>query len=132
MIVQFRRHSVRLFTVLAALLVSLSACGTDKSDSEVIVKAEPPVNGVMEYSPRGLRLFLTELPDVDNSSLRLLGPEGEISLIHLHTMGANDLMAEISQYPLPSGTYTVDWTAQFAGGETEYSGSYKFKVAAPE
>lgn len=121
-----------LFTLVAVSLMSVSACGTAEDGSKVFIKANPPLDATMNYSPRSLRVFLTELPDVDKSSLRLEGPEGEVPVIHLHTMGANDLMGEIDQYPLPGGTYTVYWTAQFADRDETYSGSYQFQVAIPE
>jgi methionine-rich copper-binding protein CopC len=132
MLSRLHRQSIRIIAVFAVLLVSVSACGTGNGEQEVFIKAEPPVNGVMEYSPRSLRVFLTELPDVEKSSLRLTGPDGEVPIIHLHTMGANDLMAEIDQYPLPKGNYVVHWTATFEGSDEEYSGSYPFQVGASE
>ncbi|MCW8193998.1 copper resistance protein CopC [Proteobacteria bacterium 005FR1] len=132
MFMQSHHYKSFLFTVLAFALMSVSACGTAKDGSAVFAKANPPVDATMEYSPRSLRVFLTKLPDVDQSSLQLKGPEGEIPLIHLHTMGANDLMAEIDKYPLPNGTYTVHWTAQFADDREKYSGSYQFSIATPE
>jgi methionine-rich copper-binding protein CopC len=130
----FKLHcqSFRFFAVFAILLVSASACSVDSGDSEVFIKGEPAVNGIMEYSPRSLRVYLTELPDVDQSSLRLTGPEGEVPVTNLHTMGANDLMAEIDRHPLPNGAYVVHWTVQFVDGDEEYSGSHQFQVAAPE
>lgn len=129
---QLHRYKSFLFTVLAFSLMSISACGTAKDGSAVFVKANPPVDASMDYSPRSVRVFLTKLPNVEQSSLQLTGPQGEVPLIHLHTMGANDLMAEIDQYPLPNGTYTVNWTAQFVDSEDRYSGSYQFSVATPE
>lgn len=120
-----------LIILFASVLSGLVACGT-QDGSEVFIKANPPVGAEMDYSPRTLRVFLTELPDIENSSVTLTGPDGEVPLTRFHTMGANDLMIEIEDYPLPNGQYTVDWTARFVDGDTTYGGSYQFSVAAPE
>jgi methionine-rich copper-binding protein CopC len=130
--INFRHQKFGFIAFFAALLMAVSACGTAENGSEVFIKANPPVDGEMDYSPRTVRVFLTELPDIDKSSLRLTGADGEVPLTRFHTMGANDLMAEIDRYPLPNGTYTVHWTAQFVNGEKTYSGSYQFTVAAPQ
>lgn len=128
----FRKHKITFAIVFSSFLFSLSACGKTEDGSAVFIKANPEVNAVMDYPPRTLRVFLTELPDIDNSSMQLTGPNGEVALTRFHTMGANDLMVEIEDYPLPDGEYTVEWTAQFVDGEKRYSGDYQFTVATPE
>ncbi|MEX2469686.1 MAG: hypothetical protein WD396_08025, partial [Pseudohongiellaceae bacterium] len=57
--------------------------------------AEPAIDATLERAPRTLRLYYDALPEVSRSSLRLLGPQGEYPLRGLHTMAADDLMAEI-------------------------------------
>ncbi|MGQ9424576.1 copper resistance CopC family protein [Gilvimarinus sp. F26214L] len=124
----------RSFSLFLLIVVGLSACGggAEPDSSRVFLKANPPVDGTLEYPPRTLRVFLTELPDVSRSELKLTGPQGEIPLTGLHTMGADDLMIEIEQYPLPNGEYTVEWKTRFAEGAEDYSGQYQFTVAAKQ
>lgn len=129
-------------TVTAAFLIStlfgLASCSkaeeaaTESTPSAAFIKANPAVDETTEYPPRTLRVFLTELPDVDNSSMRLTGPNGEVALRGFHTMGADDLMIEIEEYPLRNGVYTVEWAATLAESGEKHSGSYQFTVAAPE
>lgn len=126
-IFQFKTLFLALF---AASLVGLTACEKAKGDpSEVFLKADPEVDAEMNYSPRTLRVFLAELPEVSDSSMTLTGPDGDVALDGLHTMGADDLMIEIVDFPLASGEYMVEWTAKFAGDKKQYSGSYRFTVA---
>lgn len=125
-------------SVLPLLIVGLSlgllACGgsTEPGDkaAEVFLKADPAVDAELEFSPGSLRVYFSRFPHVEGSSMSLLGPEGEVALSGLHTMGANDLMIGIDRYPLPAGEYTVQWTARFEEGGPEFSGNYNFSVKA--
>ena len=49
----------------------------------------------MSRPPQHLRVFFDVLPDPAKSQLTLVGPEGELKLEGLHTMGENDLMVRI-------------------------------------
>ena len=75
---------------------------------------------------------MTELPDVSKSSVKLSGNQGDISLSHFHTMGADDLMIEIDDHPLPNGEYTVEWTATVGEDARQYNGKYNFTVAVED
>lgn len=132
MALTFNGQKPIVLLAFSVVLLALSACSEQEQASSVFIKADPAVDSVMDYPPRTLRVFLTQLPDVENSSLQLFGPEGEVSLRGFHTMGADDLMIEIEDYPLPNGQYTVNWTAVFVDGEEEHSGSYQFTVAVAE
>lgn len=112
--------------------VVLSACESNADGAEIFVKSDPEAGAVLDYPPRTVRVFLTDLPDVDASSMTLQGAQGDVPLVHLHTMGANDLMAEISEYPLSPGEYSVQWTASLAENGKTYEGGYQFSVAAPQ
>lgn len=135
-----KRSNVQRFnlsTLAASLLlltgaVLLAGCESSEAGAEVLLKSEPAAGAVLQYPPSSVRLYFSALPDVERSELRLQGSDGEVELIHLHTMGADDLMAEISQYPLPNGSYTLQWTATLTGGDESYKGEYEFTVEAAQ
>lgn len=120
-----------LSVFFVSILLGLSACGTEDG-AQVFIKADPAAGAELDHSPRTLRIYLTELPDIGNSSISLAGPEGDVPLSRFHTMGANDLMVEVDQNPLPNGQYTVEWTARFVDGDKTYAGSYQFSVSVPD
>ena len=114
---------------LSAFLVinsTLAACGLAMSH-EPILSSEPAEGAVLTRAPRTLRLYFEGLPDVDRSTLRLLGPNGEHRLRGLHTMSADDLMIEILD-PLTPGDYTVEWTTVIVNNPTIYSSTFSFTV----
>lgn len=112
----------------AFFLLLTSACSGLEQDSPLL-SAEPPEGSVQMRLPRTLRLYFGELPDVPRSEVILTGPDGELNLRGLHTMGANDLMMEIYD-EVVNGSYTVQWRTQFEGDDVLYSGSYRFSVQA--
>ena len=75
-----------------------------------------------------MRLYYDALPDVPNSSLTLTGPGGNYDLRGFHTMGANDLMIEITNPSIPDGDYVVEWSAVVGDDPNVYEGSYRFSV----
>ena len=79
---------------LALMVTFLVACASSQPDSPLL-RAEPAADASLARAPRNLRLFYEALPDVSQSSLRLVGPGGEHALRGLHTMIADDLMIEI-------------------------------------
>lgn len=112
-----------------ALAILLSACA-NSSLYTPLLNAEPDIGAVLNRPPRTLRLFFDALPDVSRSSLTLLGPDGEYPLRGMHTMAADDLMVEIENPSVPSGSYSVHWTTVVGDDPAEYSGSYQFTVQA--
>ena len=104
----------------------LSACAGSQ-DYTPLLSAEPEIGAATARVPRTLRLYYDALPDVSQSSLRLVGPEGEHALRGLHTMAADDLMIEIMD-PVTVGTYTVEWTTVVGDDPSTYSGSFEFTV----
>ena len=92
-----------------------------------ILNSEPAEGAVLTRAPRTLRLYFEGLPDVDRSTLRLQGPNGEYRLRGLHTMSADDLMIEILD-PLTPGDYTVEWTTVIVNNPTIYSSTFNFTV----
>ena len=104
----------------------LSAC-VGSQDYTPLLSAEPEIGAATSRVPRTLRLYYDALPDVSQSSLRLVGPEGEYALRGLHTMAADDLMIEIMD-SVTAGTYTVEWTTVVGDDPNTYSGSFEFTV----
>ena len=66
---------ISLFTFLVTT-ATLAACGSTISHSPML-DSEPEVGAVLTRAPRTLRLYFEDLPDVDRSALRLVGPNGE-------------------------------------------------------
>jgi len=114
------------FTLLLALVTT--ACSVASPPSPFI-NAEPEVGSVQTRLPRQLRLYFEQLPDVSQSSVTLTGPNGELNLRGLHTMGANDLMMEIYD-EVVDGQYTVQWQTSVGDDPNLYSGGYSFTVQA--
>lgn len=119
------RHLLRIGVLISA--VFLSACASETGYTPLI-NSEPEIGASLTRAPRTLRLFYNALPDVSQSSLRLVGPTGEHQLRGLHTMAADDLMIEIMD-PVTTGTYTVEWTTVVGDDPMVYSGSYNFSVS---
>ena len=118
----------KLISLSAFLAINsaLAACGLAMSHSPIL-NSEPAEGAVLTRAPRTLRLYFEGLPDVDRSSLRLQGPNGEHRLRGLHTMAADDLMIEILD-PLTPGDYTVEWTTVIVNNPTIYSSTFSFTV----
>ena len=118
----------QMFLALATL--TLIGCASDSGYSPLL-RAEPEIVAALTRAPRTLRLFYNALPDVEQSSLRLVGPNGEHQLRGLHTMAADDLMIEIMD-PVTAGDYTVEWTTVVGGDPTVYSGTFGFSYRDPQ
>ena len=119
------KKPIPLFVFLA-ITATFAACGLAMPLSPIL-SSEPENGAVLTRAPRTLRLYFRGLPDVDRSTLRLLGPTGEHQLRGLHTMAANDLMIEILDAITP-GDYTVEWTTVIVNNPTVYSGTLNFTV----
>jgi methionine-rich copper-binding protein CopC len=113
---------------LALSVTFLVACASSQPDSPLL-RAEPAADTSLTRAPRTLRLFYEALPDVSQSSLRLVGPGGEHALRGLHTMAADDLMIEILDPVEAPGNYTVHWTTVVANDSETHEGSYSFSYS---
>lgn len=121
--------SVKLRTLLALLVLTSSLPGcVGSTDYSPFLRAEPAEGSILNRAPRNLRLYYNALPDVSNSRLTLTGPDGDYDLRGFHTMGANDLMIEITNPSIPDGDYVVGWSAVVGDDPNVYEGSYKFSV----
>ena len=119
-----RFYKIVLLPALSLLILALASCSSSPTYSPFL-QAEPAPGAALTRAPRTLRLFFDALPDVERSSLRLIGANGEHQLRGMHSMAADDLMIEILDAVTP-GTYTVEWRAVVGDDPTEYSGSYQF------
>ena len=113
---------------LALSVTFLFACASSQPDSPLL-RAEPAADASLARAPRTLRLFYEALPDVSQSSLRLIGPGGEHALRGLYTMAADDLMIEILDPVEAPGNYTVHWTTVVANDSKTHEGSYSFSYS---
>ena len=114
------------FVVFLLTSATLVTCKSGTSYSP-IVRSEPEAGALITRVPRTLRLYYEDLPIVDRSAIRLIGPGGEHQLRGLHTMSADDLMIEIID-PVTLGVYTVEWTTVIADDPNIYSGKFSFTV----
>jgi methionine-rich copper-binding protein CopC len=122
--------SRNLKSLLALFVIAGSLMGcTSTGAYSPFLGAEPAVGSILSSAPRNLRLFYDALPDVPNSSISLVGPSGSYELRGFHTMGANDLMIEITNPSIPDGDYEVKWAAAVGDDPTVYEGTYTFSVA---
>lgn len=113
--------------LIISSILALAACQSSSSTSPLL-SAEPEIDASLSRAPRTLRLFYSALPDVSKSSLRLVGPSGELALRGLHTMAADDLMIEILDEVTP-GNYTVYWSTAVGDDPAVHEGSYGFSYA---
>tara|TARA_R110002073_G_scaffold270094_1_gene433372 strand:- start:726 stop:1112 length:387 start_codon:yes stop_codon:yes gene_type:complete len=122
-------RNIRSLFGLFFIVASLAGCAAS-TDSSPFLRAEPAADSVLNRAPRNLRLFFSALPDVPSSSLSLSGPGGNYDLRGFHTMGADDLMIEITNPSIPDGDYVVTWSAVVGEDPTVYEGSYGFTVVS--
>lgn len=125
-ITHYKLKSFRSLMV-ATVMLMLAACVGSQTPSPFMY-AEPAVDANLTRAPRTLRLFFTDLPKVELSRVNLTGPNGELQLRGMHTMGADDLMMEIMG-TMVNGDYTVTWTAVTGEDESSHQGSFGFTVS---
>ena len=112
--------------VFVLLCSQLIGCVTNGAYSPLL-RAEPEIGSELTRAPRTLRLYFDALPNVSQSSLRLVGPNGEHQLRGLHTMADNDLMIEIMD-PVTLGEYRLEWVTVVENDPSTYSGVFNFTV----
>lgn len=112
--------------VFVLLCSQLIGCVTNGVYSPLL-RAEPEIGSELNRAPRTLRLYFDSLPNVSQSSLRLVGPNGEHQLRGLHTMADNDLMIEIME-PVTIGEYRLEWVTVVENDPSTYSGVFNFTV----
>ena len=112
--------------VFVLLCSQLIGCVTNGAYSPLL-RAEPEIGSELNRAPRTLRLYFDSLPNVSQSSLRLVGPNGEHQLRGLHTMADNDLMIEIMD-PVTIGEYRLEWVTVVENDPSTYAGVFNFTV----
>lgn len=120
-------RNLKLILALLVFASSLISCASSSSNSPLL-RSEPAADSVLNRAPRNLRLFYRALPDVPKSNLGLTGPEGNYELRGFHTMGADDLMIEITNPSIPDGDYAVTWTTVIEDNPSTHEGSFAFSV----
>ena len=123
----FGSRSFKTLFALVFIAATLVGCAGSTASSPFL-RAEPAAGSVLNRAPRNLRLFFSALPDVPSSSLSLSGPGGNYDLRGFHTMGADDLMIEITNPSIPDGDYVVTWTAVVAEDPSVHEGAFGFSV----
>ena len=116
-----RSSAVKTLAILclAALVAAAAfALGAQKMD--------PEKDATLTRPPQHLRVFFDVEPDPAKSELKLSGPEGELEIEGLHTMGEKDLMGRIVGR-VADGEYTASWKATGVDGSTS-EGQWKFTV----
>jgi methionine-rich copper-binding protein CopC len=114
-----------LFLVLAAFLPLLVVAVVTAAGLEV-EQVEPEEGSTQSRPPHHLRMWFDQAPDPEKAELQLEGPEGELALEGLHTMGEDDLMVRIVGR-VSDGEYTAKWKVTDAEGE-DHEGEWTFTV----
>lgn len=117
------RYKMARPTCAIALLAALIATAAWALDAQ---RMDPGKGDTLSRPPQHLRVFFDVEPDPAKSELKLVGPEGELKLEGLHTMGENDLMVRIVGR-VADGEYTASWKATATDGSTS-EGEWKFVV----
>jgi methionine-rich copper-binding protein CopC len=119
-------RTMRLTGGFVLLLMLFNSCVSNLAYTPLL-KAEPEIDSAETRVPRTLRLYYDALPDVERSTVNLIGPAGEHTLRGLHTMAADDLMMEIID-PLTPGQYTVEWTTVVGDDPEVHTGAFNFII----
>jgi methionine-rich copper-binding protein CopC len=116
-----RSSALRTLAILS--LAALVAAGAFALGAH---KMDPEKNATLTRPPQHLRVLLDVEPDPAKSELKLTGPEGELEIEGLHTMGEKDLMGRIVGR-VADGEYTASWKATGIDGSTS-EGQWTFTV----
>lgn len=110
--------------VLASTLLMLMA--TAACAQMVAEKTEPKNEATVDRPVRSLRVWFDHPPDVEKSKLTLVGPDGDLEVVGIHTMGDDDLMARVTG-AMPDGEYTATWESTGDDGQPS-TGSWTFTI----
>jgi len=117
-----------LIAILLALVVLAIRPGETHAHAE-LVRAEPPIDGLVLASPSQISLFFSEEITPD-ASLGILDAEGRRFGTSSLPVGANgdhrQLIVNIGS--LDPGTYTVTWSAESRVDGHQLNGTYAFRV----
>ena len=126
-----RRHGPLLLPLIAivlALIVLVLRPGDAGAHAE-LVRAEPPIDGLVLASPSQMTLFFSEEITPD-AALAILDADGTAIAATLLPIGGNgdarQLVVDIGA--IDPGTYTVSWRAESSVDGHALSGTYAFRV----
>ena len=115
---------------LLTLVPLLAAVPAPAARHNRLVKAEPGVDSTVAKSPRQIRLWFKEPPELAVTSIRL--SDAAATPIQTGGVQATDDKASIAvavTAPLPSGKYTVTWKTAGTDGHV-IRGSFGFTVGS--
>ena len=113
---------------VAALFIAaivLAACATELPPAAT--RSAPADGDTMPAPLLLVRVWFNEASDLEHSALTLEGPDGDVPLVGVHSMGEGDLMASVDG-ATPPGDYELTWTAAGASGTME-TGVVRFTVS---
>ena len=118
-----------ILIAIALTLVGLVLWPSDAGAHAELVRAEPPIDGLVLASPSQISLFFSE-EIAPNASLSILAADGTAIGTSALPVGANgdarQLIVNIGS--LDRGTYTVSWNAESRVDGHQLSGTYAFRV----
>ncbi|MGC4191099.1 MAG: copper resistance protein CopC [Thermomicrobiales bacterium] len=128
----FPRASHRVWPPLAGLAIAvmvLLATLSGASAHAELIRADPPINGLVIAPPTQLTLsFSEEVEMVDPAPvIRVLSSDGR-QLPATVRLGANPRQLVVDVQGIDNGTWTVAWTVTSATDGHALSGSYAFRV----
>jgi methionine-rich copper-binding protein CopC len=94
-----------------------------------LVKSAPAEGEKLTASPRDIRLWFNERPEVPFTSVTLLRADSS-RIVTIRTVATDDTMAVSAPLPspLPAGNYLVAWRTASADGHA-VRGTYGFSIA---
>ena len=116
--------------ILAALISAAVVAPASAVRHNRLVRADPGVDSTVAKSPRQIRLWFKEPPELAVSSIRL--SDAAATPIQTGGVQATDDKASIAvavTAPLPSGKYTVTWKTAGTDGHV-IRGSFGFTVGS--
>ena len=120
------RPAGRSFRILLAVLPLIAAAPALRHNR--LVKAEPGVDSTVAKSPRQVRLWFKEPPEVSVSSIKLTDAAGTpVATGDVKATDDKTSIAVAIRAPLPAGKYTVTWKTAGADGHM-IRGSFGFTV----
>lgn len=118
-----------MIAVVALLLPSLAGANPKFRHTD-LKRSEPAKGGRLSSAPTRISLWFIAKPQLAFSTIRLVGPSGEIALDAIVADTANSLHANISR-GLQAGDYRVHWQTASADGHP-IRGEFVFTVLAIE
>ncbi|MGI8486246.1 MAG: copper resistance CopC/CopD family protein, partial [Thermomicrobiales bacterium] len=118
-----------LFTAaLVALMAGIPV--HDASAHAELVRAEPPIDGLVVAPPDQLQLFFSEDVATANPApaVQLLDENGKSQKVSIESQGADAREVVVEIPNLGNGTWTVSWTVKSTDDGHVLSGTYAFRI----